>query len=194
MEYKRIVVQFGGETLSGPNQFGIDTNKSKELALKIKQAYDLGVQILIVMGAGNFWRGAKSEGMKRYIADEIGMLATIMNSLALKDALDKINIPTKIYSSVNMNPIVDLYDISKVINDLSQNNVVIVGGGTGHPYFTTDTAAALRVFRLYEKGIFFLNNIKGRTGHHRDERHAGSRMGVYLPHLHSSAVKAHIDQ
>lgn len=150
MKYKRVVVKLGGETLAGENGFGISTEKAKKLALKIKSVHDLGAQIIIVMGAGNFWRGAKGQakGMDRSIADEIGMLATIMNCLALEDSLKKVGIKVRLHTSVAMQPISEPYSRLRANHQLEKGYVVIVGGGTGHPYFTTDTAAALRAVEL----------------------------------------------
>ena len=150
MKYKRVVIKLGGETLSEANQFGINTEKAKELALKIKKVYDCGAQILVVMGAGNIWRGARgqSKGMDTSIADEIGMLATVMNCLALEDALQKIGIKVRLHTSIAMQPIAETYSRLRAIYQLKKGYIVIVGGGTGHPYFTTDTAAALRAVEI----------------------------------------------
>src|SRR6056297_1583459 len=147
MKYKKIVLKLGGETLSGENGFGINMKKANQLALRIKKVHDLGVKIVIIMGAGNLWRGAKghAKGMDRSIADEIGMLATVMNCLALEDALKNLNIKVRLHTSVSMQPIAEPYSRLRVNHQLEKGYIVIVGGGTGHPYFTTDKAAALRV-------------------------------------------------
>ena len=163
MKYKRVVIKLGGETLSGANQFGINTDKAKELALKIKEIHDCGAQILIVMGAGNFWRGAKGQakGMDRSIADEIGMLATVMNCLALEDALKKIDIEVRLHTSVAMQPIAEAYSRLRAVYQLDKGYVVIVGGGTGHPYFTTDTAAALRAVEIEADALIKATKVNG---------------------------------
>jgi len=163
MKYKRVVIKLGGETLSGADQFGINAEKAKELALKIKEVYDCGAQILIVMGAGNLWRGAKGQakGMDRSIADEIGMLATVMNCLALEDALKKINIKVRLHTSVTMQPIAEAYSRLRAVYQLDKGYVVIVGGGTGHPYFTTDTAAALRAVEIEADALIKATKVNG---------------------------------
>ena len=163
MKYKRVVIKLGGETLSGADQFGINTEKAKELALKIKKVHDCGTQILIVMGAGNIWRGAKgnSKGMDRSIADEIGMLATVMNCLALEDAFQKVGINSRLHTSVAMQPIAEPYSRLRAVYQLNKGYLVIVGGGTGHPYFTTDTAAALRAVEIEADALIKATKVDG---------------------------------
>jgi len=163
MKYKRVVIKLGGETLSRSNQFGIDTEKAKELALKIKDVHDTGSQVLIVMGAGNIWRGARgqSKGMDRSTADEIGILATIMNCLALEDALKKIGVVVRLHTSIAMKPIAEPYTRLRAVYQLNKGYVVIVGGGTGHPYFTTDTAAALRAVEIKADALIKATKVDG---------------------------------
>jgi len=163
MKYKRVAIKLGGETLSGADQFGINAERAKELALKIKDVHDCGAQILIVMGAGNLWRGAKgqSAGMDRSIADEIGMLATVMNCLALEDALIKIGITVRLHTSVSIQPIAEAYSRLRAVYQLNKGYVVIVGGGTGHPYFTTDTAAALRAVEIEADALIKATKVNG---------------------------------
>jgi uridylate kinase len=163
MKYKRVVIKLGGETLSGENGFGINTEKAQELALRIKKVHDLGAEIVIVMGAGNLWRGAKGQakGMDRSIADEIGMLATVMNCLALEDALKKLNIGVRLHTSVSMQPIAEPYSRLRVDYQLKKGYIVIVGGGTGHPYFTTDTAAALRAAEIQADAFIKATKVDG---------------------------------
>jgi len=163
MKYKRVAIKLGGETLSGADQFGINAERAKELALKIKDVHDCGAQILIVMGAGNLWRGAKgqSAGMDRSIADEIGMLATVMNCLALEDALTKIGITVRLHTSVSIQPIAESYSRLRAVYQLNKGYVVIVGGGTGHPYFTTDTAAALRAVEIEADALIKATKVNG---------------------------------
>ena len=163
MKYKKVVIKLGGETLSGANQFGINTERAKELALKIKEVHDCGSQILIVMGAGNIWRGARgqSKGMDASIADEIGMLATVMNCLALEDALRKVGIKVRLHTSIAMQPIAETYSRLRAVYQLKKGYVVIVGGGTGHPYFTTDTAAALRAVEIGADALIKATKVNG---------------------------------
>jgi len=163
MKYKRVVIKLGGETLSGADQFGINTEKAEELALKIKKVHDCGAQILIVMGAGNLWRGAKGQakGMDRSIADEIGMLATVMNCLALEDVLKKIGLTVRLHTSITMQPIAEAYSRLRAVYQLNKGYIVIVGGGTGHPYFTTDTAAALRAVEIEADALIKATKVSG---------------------------------
>ncbi len=163
MKYKKIVLKLGGETLSGENGFGINMKKANQLALRIKKVHDLGVKIVIIMGAGNLWRGAKghAKGMDRSIADEIGMLATVMNCLALEDALKNLNIKVRLHTSVSMQPIAEPYSRLRVNHQLEKGYIVIVGGGTGHPYFTTDTAAALRVAEIEADAFIKATKVDG---------------------------------
>ncbi len=142
--YKRILLKLSGEALSGEEGFGIDQAVINNVCDSIKKVYDLGVQIAIVVGGGNFWRGKYGPNMVKYNADYMGMLATTMNSLALQDALEKRGIDTRVQTSIEMKQIAEPVVLRKAINHLDKGRVVIFAGGTGHPYFSTDTAAALR--------------------------------------------------
>lgn len=142
--YKRILLKLSGEALSGEEGFGIDQDVINNVCDSIKKVYDLGVQIAIVVGGGNFWRGKYGPNMVKYNADYMGMLATTMNSLALQDALEKRGIDTRVQTSIEMKQIAEPVVLRKAINHLDKGRVVIFAGGTGHPYFSTDTAAALR--------------------------------------------------
>ena len=142
--YKRILLKLSGEALSGEEGFGIDQDVINNVCDSIKKVYDLGVQIAIVVGGGNFWRGKYGPNMVKYNADYMGMLATTMNSLALQDALEKRGIDTRVQTSIEMKQIAEPVVLRKAINHLDNGRVVIFAGGTGHPYFSTDTAAALR--------------------------------------------------
>ena len=148
--YRRILLKLGGEALAGPDGFGIDPERAEEVAQTVKNVYDLGVQIAIVIGAGNLWRGSigTSRGMARSTADHMGMVATTMNALALQDALERAGIVTRVQTSIEMRSIAEPYIRLRAIRHLDKGRVVILGAGTGNPYFTTDTAGALRALEI----------------------------------------------
>lgn len=148
--YKRILLKMGGEALAGPGGFGIDPKRAAEVAQIVKDVYDLGVQIALVIGAGNLWRGSVgiSQGMERSTADHMGMIATVMNALALQDALERIGIVTRVQTAIEMHTIAEPYIRLRAIRHMDKGRVVIIGGGTGNPYFTTDTAGALRAMEI----------------------------------------------
>ncbi len=144
--YRRIVLKLSGEALAGPEGFGIDPDQATVIARKIKSVTDLGVQVALVIGAGNLWRGSRGvqRGMSQATADHMGMIATVMNGLALQDALEQIGVPTRVQTAVMMNQVAEPYIRLRAIRHMEKGRVVIITGGTGNPYFTTDTAAALR--------------------------------------------------
>jgi uridylate kinase len=144
--YKRILLKMGGEALAGKGGFGIDPTRAAEVAQVVKGVYDLGVEIAIVIGAGNLWRGAigKDLGMERSTADHMGMIATVMNSLALQDALESVGVETRVQTAIEMRTVAEPYIRLRAMRHLEKGRVVIFGGGTGNPYFTTDSAGALR--------------------------------------------------
>jgi len=150
VRYRRIMLKLGGEALAGPSGYGIDPQKAEEVAAKIKRVKDHEVQISIVLGAGNLWRGKDglAHGMERATADHMGMLATVMNALALQDALERIGITTRVQTSIEMRAVAEPYIRLRAIRHLEKGRVVIIGAGTGNPYFTTDTAAALRAMEI----------------------------------------------
>jgi uridylate kinase len=150
VRYKRVLLKMGGEALSGPEGFGIDPQRAAEVAEIVKEVYDLGVQVAIVIGGGNLWRGSAgiSQGMERSTADHMGMIATVMNALALQDALERIGIVTRVQTAIEMRTVAEPYIRLRAIRHLDKNRVVIIGGGTGNPYFTTDTAGALRAMEI----------------------------------------------
>ena len=150
VQYKRILLKMGGEALAGPNGYGIDPKRAEEVAQIVKDVYDLGVQIAIVIGGGNLWRGSvgSAMGMERASADHIGMIATVMNSLALQDALERVGIVTRVQTSMEMRTIAEPFIRLRAIRHLDKGRVVIFGGGTGNPYFTTDSAGALRAMEI----------------------------------------------
>ncbi len=150
IKYDRILLKMGGEALAGPQGYGIDPKRAEEVAQVVKDVYDLGVQIAIVIGGGNLWRGSVGSemGMERASADHIGMIATVMNALTLQDALERVGIVTRVQTSVEMRTIAEPYIRLRAIRHLDKGRVVIFGGGTGNPYFTTDSAGALRAMEI----------------------------------------------
>lgn len=146
MKYKRILLKLSGEALMGTKQFGIDHNLLSQYAQEVKQVVDAGVQIAIVIGGGNIFRGiqASEGGMDRVQGDYMGMLATVINSMALQAALEKIEVDTRLQSAIKMEQICEPFIRRKAVRHLEKGRVVIFGAGTGNPYFTTDTAATLR--------------------------------------------------
>ena len=149
-KYKRILLKLSGEALAGESGFGVSANKLKHYANEIKSVYDLGVQIAIVIGGGNFFRGieAKESGLSRTQGDYMGMLATVINGLALQDVLEAVNIPTRVQSAIEMERICEPFIRRRAIRHLEKGRVVILTAGTGNPYFSTDTAASLRALEL----------------------------------------------
>ena len=148
--YKRVLLKLSGEVLAGEKGFGIDPNRASILAQEIKSIYDLGVSVGVVIGAGNIFRGinAADQGMDRVTGDYLGMLATIMNSIAMQDALEKIDCDIRTLSAISVNKISEPYIRRRAIRHLEKGRIVIIAGGTGNPYFSTDTAAALRATEL----------------------------------------------
>lgn len=145
-QFGRIVLKLSGEALAGPDGFGIDPDQAAIIAQKIKSVHDLGVQVGVVIGAGNLWRGQRGvdRGMEQAVADYMGMIATVMNGLALQDALERIGVPTRVQTAITMNQVAEPYIRLRAIRHMEKGRVVIMAGGTGNPYFTTDTAAVLR--------------------------------------------------
>ena len=149
-KYSRILLKLGGEALAGKQGFGIDPEQVHRLGEKIKSVLALDVEVAIVMGGGNFWRGLDGikHGMERATADQIGMLATVMNAIALQDALEKLNVDSRVQTAIEMSAVAEPYIRRRAIRHLEKGRVVILGAGTGNPYFTTDTAGALRAMEV----------------------------------------------
>lgn len=150
MQYKRILLKLSGEALMGNQQYGIDPVRLKKYAQEIKQITDEGVEVAIVIGGGNIFRGlaGASSGMDRVQGDHMGMLATVINGLALQSALENEEVPTRLQSAININEVAEPFIRRKAIRHLEKGRVVIFGGGTGNPYFTTDSAAVLRAIEI----------------------------------------------
>ncbi|MEO6904468.1 MAG: UMP kinase [Bacteroidia bacterium] len=150
MKYKRILLKLSGESLMGNKQFGIDNQRLAQYATQIKEIVNMGVQVAIVVGGGNIFRGIQAEegGMDRVHGDYMGMLATVINSMALQSALEKLDVETRLQSAIKMEQICEPFIRRKAVRHLEKNRVVIFGAGTGNPYFTTDTAATLRAIEI----------------------------------------------
>ncbi|MBH0331280.1 MULTISPECIES: UMP kinase [Brevibacillus] len=158
--YKRVVLKLSGEALAGDLGYGIDPKIIFSVANQIKEIVELGVQVAVVVGGGNIWRGlsGSSKGMDRATADYMGMLATIMNSLALQDGLEKVNVPTRVQTSIEMRQVAEPYIRRRAIRHLEKMRVVIFAAGTGNPYFSTDTTAALRAAEIEAEVILMAKN------------------------------------
>lgn len=148
--YRRILLKLSGEALAGPQGFGVDPSRAEEIADRVREVREIGVDVAIVIGAGNLWRGriGLDRGMDRATADYMGMLATVMNALALMDAMERRGMVTRVQSAVEMHAVAEPYIRRRAIRHLEKGRVVILGGGTGNPYFSTDTAAALRAMEI----------------------------------------------
>ena len=161
--YSRILLKLSGEVLSGDQEYGIDPIKASNLANEIKDVHQMGISIAIVIGAGNIFRGIKaaSKGMDRVTGDYLGMLATIMNAISIQDALEKLDVETRTLSAITVTQISEPYIRRRALRHLEKNRVVIVAGGTGNPYFTTDTAAALRATELKAEILLKATKVNG---------------------------------
>ena len=150
VRFKRILLKMGGEALAGQGEFGIEPQRAAEVAQVVKDVHDLGVQVALVIGGGNLWRGSVGTqyGMERSTADHIGMVATVMNALALKDVLERSGVVTRVQTAFEIRAIAEPYIRLRAIRHMEKGRVVILAGGTGNPYFTTDSAGALRAMEL----------------------------------------------
>lgn len=163
MAFKRILLKLSGEALMGQKGFGIDQTRLSEYAQEIKSVYNSGCQIAIVIGGGNIFRGLQAEkgGMDRVHGDYMGMLATVINSMAIQSALERIGVPTRLQSAIKMEQICEPFIRRKAVRHLEKNRVVIFGAGTGNPYFTTDTAATLRAIEIEAEVILKGTRVDG---------------------------------
>ena len=162
-KYERVLLKLSGEALAGPDGFGIDPLKAEGLARVIGDISEFDTQIAIVIGAGNLWRGriGLDRGMDRATADYMGMLATVMNAMALMDALERIDIMTRVQSAIEMKSVAEPYIRRRAIRHLEKGRIVIFGGGTGNPYFSTDTAAALRATEIGAEIVIKATKVDG---------------------------------
>mgnify|MGYP001329948713 CR=1 FL=1 len=161
--YKRVLLKLSGEALSGVGGFGIDPDQAAFIAHRVKALHTLGVQIGIVIGAGNLWRGKDGvdRGMDQTTADHMGMIGTVMNALALRDSLERENVQSRVQTAIEMNKVAEPYIRLRTIRHLEKGRVVIIGGGTGNPYFTTDTAAALRGMEIDAELLIKATKVDG---------------------------------
>jgi len=162
-KYKRVVLKISGEALMGDQGFGISPDVIKYVAAEVRKIYDLGVETAIVVGGGNIFRGVKasSYGMDRASADHMGMLATVINSLALQDAMEKNGIPTRVQSAITMNEVAEPFILRKAVRHLEKGRAVIFAAGTGNPYFTTDTGAVLRAQEIHAELLLKATKVDG---------------------------------
>lgn len=160
-KYKRVMIKISGEALSGGNGFGIDTKTVNTISQTVKECSDMGVEIAIVVGGGNFWRGREGEGMDRSRADYMGMLATVINSLALLDGLENAGLTARVQTAIEMRQIAEPYIRLKAVRHLEKGRVVIFACGTGNPFFSTDTTAALRAAEIDADIILLAKNVDG---------------------------------
>lgn len=160
-KYKRVILKVSGEALAGEKGFGLDEKTIGDITDSINKCRDLGVQIAIVCGGGNFWRGRTGKNMDRTRADHMGMLATVINALALQDALEQRGVPTRVQTAISMQQIAEPYIRNRAIRHLEKGRVVIFGCGSGNPYFSTDTAAALRAAEIDADVILLAKKVDG---------------------------------
>jgi len=163
MKYKRILLKLSGEALAGPSGFGIDVSEAEAIAKRIKEVHEMGVEIAVVIGAGNIWRGkiGLDRGMDRATADYMGMLATVMNAMTLMDSLEREGVFTRVQSAIEMRDVAEPYIRRRAIRHLEKGRVVILGAGTGNPYFSTDTAAALRAMEIDADVVIKATKVDG---------------------------------
>ena len=159
--YKRVLLKISGEALAGSQRFGINEEMTRKVAGAEKQIHDLGVEVAIVVGGGNFWRGRTSKDMDRATADYMGMLATVMNALALQDAFLALGVPARVQTAIERREVAEPYARRKALSHLEHGDVVIFGAGTGNPFFSTDTTAALRAAEIDADVILLAKNIDG---------------------------------
>lgn len=160
-KYKRVLLKLSGEAMSGESGFGIDRSMVDKVCDQIKNVVDMGVQVAVVVGGGNFWRGRKALDMERATADYMGMLATTMNSMALQDALEAKGVSTRVQLAIEIKQVGEPFILRRAIRHLEKGRVVIFGGGTGNPYFTTDTAAVLRATEIDAQIVLFGKTVDG---------------------------------
>ena len=159
--YKRVMLKISGEALSGANGFGFDFEVVGRIAREVKTLVDMGVEVGLFVGGGNIWRGRTGEGMDRTTADHMGMLATCINALALQDALEGIGVMTRVQTAIEMKEIAEPFIRRRAVRHLEKGRVVIFGAGSGNPYFSTDTAAALRAAEIEADVILLAKNVDG---------------------------------
>ena len=160
-KYKRVILKLSGEALAGVSGFGLDFNVAKRIALEIKELVDMGVEVGAVVGGGNIWRGRSGEGMDRTTADYMGMMATCINALALQDSLEQVGVKTRVQTAIEMKEIAEPFIRRRAMRHLEKGRVVIFAAGTGNPYFSTDTTAALRAAEIEADVILLAKKVDG---------------------------------
>ncbi|MBU5488672.1 UMP kinase [Clostridium sp. MSJ-8] len=160
-KYKRVMLKLSGEALAGENGFRLDFSVAKEIALEIKKLVDMGVEVGAVVGGGNIWRGRSGEGMDRTTADYMGMMATCINALALQDSLEQVGVMTRVQTAIEMKEIAEPFIRRRAMRHLEKGRVVIFAAGTGNPYFSTDTTAALRAAEIEAEVILLAKKVDG---------------------------------
>lgn len=160
-KYKRVLIKISGEVLAGKQQKGIDFDLLTTVCYRIRECVEMGVQVAVVVGGGNFWRGRSGGGMDRTRADHMGMLATVMNAIALQDTLEHIGVATRVQTAIEMRQIAEPYIRGRAVRHLEKGRVVIFGCGTGNPFFSTDTAAALRAAEIEADILLLAKNVDG---------------------------------
>lgn len=160
-KYKRVILKLSGEALAGVGGFGLDFNVAKRIALEIKELVDMGVEVGAVVGGGNIWRGRSGEGMDRTTADYMGMMATCINALALQDSLEQVGVKTRVQTAIEMKEIAEPFIRRRAMRHLEKGRVVIFAAGTGNPYFSTDTTAALRAAEIEADVILLAKKVDG---------------------------------
>lgn len=160
-KYNKVVIKISGEALAGEAGFGLDEKTLSDISAEIKTCVEMGVKISIVVGGGNFWRGRSGKNMDRTRADHMGMLATVINALAIQDALEHVGVPTRVQTAIEMRAIAEPYIRGKAVSHLNKNRVVVFACGTGNPFFTTDTAAALRAAEIDAEVILLAKKVDG---------------------------------
>jgi len=163
LKYDRVLLKLSGEALAGTSGSGIDPHRANDIAMRVREIREMGVDVAIVIGAGNLWRGRTGirDKMDRATADYMGMLATVMNALALMDALESIGVITRVQSAIDMRAVAEPYIRRRAIRHLEKGRVIILGGGTGNPYFSTDTAAALRAMEISANVLIKATKVDG---------------------------------
>ncbi|MFZ5352047.1 MAG: UMP kinase [Bacillota bacterium] len=161
VKYKRVILKLSGEALAGNKNTGLDQETLVSIATRVKELKSLNVEVAIVVGGGNFWRGRTGEGMDRTTADHMGMLATVINALALQDALERLDVPTRVQTAIEMRQIAEPYIRRRAIRHLEKGRVVIFASGIGNAYFSTDTTAALRAAEIEAEIILLAKKVDG---------------------------------
>lgn len=161
LKYKRLIIKLSGEALSGDNGFGIDENTIEYVVRQIKTVVEMGIEVGIIIGGGNFWRGRQAGSMDRTTADHMGMLATVINSLAMQDALERNGVPTRVQSAITITRMAEPYILRRALRHFEKGRAVIFACGTGNPYFSTDTGAALRAAEIGADAMLLAKNVDG---------------------------------